>query len=43
MMDGGSGWKFTFASCAFPASNDTVASPVCDRHAVNKVLAAHAH
>jgi hypothetical protein len=29
--------------CAFPASNDTVASPVCDRHAVSKVLAALAH
>jgi hypothetical protein len=29
--------------CAFPASNDTVASPVCDRHAVSKVVAALAH
>ena len=29
--------------CAFPASNDTVASPVFDRHAVSKVVAALAH
>jgi hypothetical protein len=29
--------------CASPASNDTVASPVFDRHAVSKVLAALAH
>jgi hypothetical protein len=29
--------------CAFPAFNDTVASPVFDRHAVSKVLATHAH
>ena len=28
------------SGCAFPASNDTVASPVFDRHAVSKVLAA---
>jgi hypothetical protein len=29
--------------CAFPASNDIVASPVFDRHAVSKVVAALAH
>jgi hypothetical protein len=29
--------------CAFPASDDTVASLVFDRHAVCKVLAALAH
>jgi len=29
--------------CAFPASNDTVTSPVFDRHAVSKVVAALAH
>jgi hypothetical protein len=29
--------------CAFPAFNDTVASPVFDRHAVSKVLAVLAH
>jgi hypothetical protein len=29
--------------CAFPVSNDTVASPVGDRHAVSKILAALAH
>jgi hypothetical protein len=29
--------------CAFPASDDTVASPVFDRHAVSKVVAALAH